>query len=163
MLSSPKYSSRRQAGGHLRVVILLSLLSLVTAQAQDKGFGIGVILGEPTGLSAKGWLQSNNAIDGGLAWSFRGTGYIHMHADYLWHFPNAIRSSERFVPYAGPGIRLGGGKGGSVFGIRVAGGIAFWPRGAPIDVFVELAPIVDLAPTTEVSFNAGLGVRFFFK
>lgn len=144
-------------------LLTILILSGGTVRAQDEGFGVGVILGDPTGVSAKYWLSSENAIDGGLAWSFRRSGFFHVHADYLWHFPHTIRSSEQFVPYAGPGVRIGAGKGRGVFGIRIVGGIGYLPHGAPLDIFAELAPIVDLAPSTEVSFNAGLGIRFFFK
>ena len=143
--------------------LLLILVASSILHAQDKGFGIGVVLGEPTGISGKGWVSEKNAIGGGLAWSFRRTGSIHVHADYLWHFLHAIHSPSRFVPYAGPGVRIGGGRGGGVFGIRIVGGIGFWPPDSPLDIFAELAPIVDLAPATELSFNGGIGIRFFFK
>ncbi|MBI3766102.1 MAG: hypothetical protein HY277_06330, partial [Ignavibacteriales bacterium] len=38
--------------------------------SQDRGFGIGILIGEPTGVSVKGWLNATNAIDAGVAWSF---------------------------------------------------------------------------------------------
>ncbi len=144
------------------VVLAIVMLSGGVARGQEKGFGLGVILGDPTGVSAKYWLSQRNAIDGALAWSFRRSGFFHVHADYLWHFPDAIHSSERFVPYVGPGVRLGAGKGKGVFGIRIAAGMAYLPHGAPLDIFAELAPVVDLAPSTEASCNIGLGIRFFF-
>ncbi len=76
-------------------IILLLLAS--SAMAQDRGFGLGVILGEPTGLSGKYWTSSTNAIDGGLAWSFRHAGFFHVHADYLWHYPLRTETPERFT------------------------------------------------------------------
>ncbi|MFN0159167.1 MAG: hypothetical protein ACKVRP_13985 [Bacteroidota bacterium] len=144
----------------LFIVMLVFVASPV--DAQEKGFGLGIILGEPTGLSAKTWTSGNNAIDAGLAWSFRGRGFFHLHADYLWHFPNAITSSERFVPYVGVGGRFGAVKRDGILGIRVVGGLAYWPRGVPLDVFVEFAPILDLIPATEMSANGGIGARFYF-
>jgi hypothetical protein len=144
-------------------VCLLAFGLPVPSPAQDRGAGLGVIIGEPTGVSAKFWTSSHNAIDAAVAYSFRRRGYFHLHADYLWHFPNVIKSTERFPLYAGVGGRLGVGRGSSIFGIRIAGGIAYWVRDAPIEVFFELAPIVDLAPETGVSGNAGIGARFFFN
>ncbi|MBP1654509.1 MAG: hypothetical protein H6Q28_1065, partial [Bacteroidetes bacterium] len=38
--------------------------------AQDRGFGIGVMAGSPTGLNGKLWVSAENAVDVGLAWSF---------------------------------------------------------------------------------------------
>jgi hypothetical protein len=37
------------------------------------------------------------------------------------------------------------------------------PKNAPIDVFIEVAPLLDIIPETDFSFNGGLGVRFFFN
>ena len=138
----------------------LMLIAGTESLAQEKGFGLGVILGEPTGVSGKSWVSQRNAVDGGLAWSFGDNGSIHIHADYLWHFGGTIESSERITPYVGVGARVAAGNGG-VFGIRVPVGLVWWPRNAPIDVFVELVPIVDLAPATELRANGGVGVRFY--
>lgn len=151
---------------YMKHALILALLGFMAATqqsvAQDRGFGLGIILGEPTGLSGKAWLSERNAVDAGLAWSFRSKGFFHVHADYLWHFPEAIRSEERFVLYAGPGARLGAGRGSAIFGIRIVGGLAYWPRKAPFDVFLEVAPILDLAPATELRANGGIGARYFF-
>jgi hypothetical protein len=151
-----------------RLVFAAVLLTAVVAvspdaTSQDRGFGLGVILGNPTGVSGKYWVSGQSAIDGAVAWSFRRRGFFHVHADYLWHFSDAIKSQERFIPYVGIGGRFGATKGDASLGLRLAGGIAFLPRGAPIDVFLEIAPIVDLAPATEVDVNGGVGIRFFFK
>jgi hypothetical protein len=150
----------------MKTVILVVVAVLVLtcrAQSQDAGFGAGVLLGEPTGLSAKLWVSHRNAIDFGVAYSFRRGGYFHLHSDYLWHFPDAIQSRERFPVYVGLGGRLAAGKGSGVFGIRIPLGIAFWLRSAPIEMFLEVVPIVDLAPATEMSGNAGIGARFYFR
>ena len=143
------------------LVCLFSVSSVLTAQ--DKGFGLGILIGEPTGLSGKYWVSSQNAIDAGMAWSFRQSGFFHIHGDYLWHFPDAIQANQRFPLYAGIGGRLGLAKHDALFGIRMVGGIAWWPKDTPIDIFLELAPIIDLAPASEFSMNGGLGVRYYLK
>jgi len=132
------------------------------AVGQEKGFGLGVMIGEPTGISGKAWISQSRAIDAGMAWSFRRKGRFHLHVDHIWHFPQNLRSAERFVLYAGIGGRLAAGRGDGVFGLRIPLGVLWWPRGAPLDVFLELAPIVDLIQETELSANGGIGVRFFF-
>jgi len=149
----------------LRVVIgawILTALASYSGAAQSRGFGIGIVIGEPTGFSAKAWTSPGNAVDIGVAWAFSRQGYFHLHADYLWHFPDAIRAEERFVPYAGFGGRMGFGEDKARAGIRVPGGIAYWPRSIPLDVFLEIALIMDVAPATELSLNGGIGARYFF-
>jgi hypothetical protein len=149
----------RKIGLFLIAVVVLPL----AARSQDSGFGVGVILGEPTGLSGKAWVSNQNAIDMGLAYSFRSKGYFHVHADYLWHFPHVIQSEERFPLYVGIGGRLAVGKGSGIVGVRIPFGIAFWLRSAPIEFFLEVAPVLDLAPATELSGNGGVGARFYFR
>lgn len=149
---------KRRIGSVVTCVLTLVSFSV----GQEKGFGLGVIIGEPTGISAKGWISSRNAIDAGLAYSFIQNGHFHLHADYLWHFPDVFRSVEQFTLHAGVGGRLAAGRGNGVFGARIVGGIAWLPRNAPIDIFLEVAPIFDLIPATEFRANAGIGVRYYF-
>lgn len=157
--------------------MLLGIMMLMAkpVAAQDHGFGIGIILGEPTGLSAKLWTSKENAFDFGLGVSVGGDrishkyyydngSRVHFHMDYLWHSFNAIKSTERFPLYYGIGARFnsGGGYDGS-FGIRGVFGIAWFPHSTPIDVFVELVPVLQLTPSTGLGIDAGLGIRFFFN
>jgi hypothetical protein len=144
-------------------LVTLILFAAGTAVSQERGFGIGVMMGEPTGVNGKGWISSRSALDGGLAWSFRGDGYLHAHMDYLWHFTDVINSTQQVIPYLGIGGRLTGFRSAAVVGVRVAGGLAWLPSGSPLDVFVEVAPIVDIIPETRASANAGVGVRIFFR
>ncbi|MEE9501339.1 MAG: hypothetical protein V3V48_04650, partial [Candidatus Aminicenantaceae bacterium] len=68
------------------IVCLLWIIVLpITLEAQDRGFGLGIILGEPTGVSFKNWVGRREAFDVAVAWSFEGEGAIHIHADYLFH------------------------------------------------------------------------------
>lgn len=150
----------------LALAVVLIAVIPVSANAQRHNFGLGVIVGEPTGLSAKGWISSRGAIDAGLAWSFRREGFIHAHIDYLWHFHDAV-DSERLVipyviPYVGVGGRVGGTKGAAVVGIRMPVGISWIPGSGPLDVFLEVVPVVDMTPATEFTAQGGLGIRFYF-
>ena len=54
------------------MVLGLMLISAKPITAQDHGFGLGIIFGEPTGLSAKLWTSKVNAFDFGLGWSVGG-------------------------------------------------------------------------------------------
>jgi hypothetical protein len=143
--------------------VIIFVLAPLTTAAQDHGLGLGILLGEPTGLSGKAWVSEKNAVDAGMAWSFRSSGFFHVHADYLWHFPLRDAEVQRFTAYAGVGGRLGIRSRDALLGVRIVGGLAYWPRGTPLDLFVEVAPILDLTPATEMSANGGIGIRFFFQ
>ncbi len=144
------------------LTIVLWVFGTFVSHAQEKRFGLGIIFGEPTGFSGKAMLSERNAIDAGVAWSFRSNGRFHLHADYLWQFPHTIKAPEQFTLFAGIGGRLAAGKGDGIFGIRIVGGVAWLPRNSPLEIFLEVAPILDMIPATELSANGGVGVRFFF-
>lgn len=149
---------------HVAAALLLVASVPAASPAQDRGFGLGVIFGQPTGLSGKFWLSpAGNAVDFAAAWSFGDGGFFSAHATYLWHFPHAISASERFVPYVGPGVRFGAKKKDAALGVRVAGGIAWWPKGAPVDVFLEIAPVLNLIPATDFDMTGGVGARYYFN
>lgn len=158
--------------------LLLVLCVVAPVEAQDRRFGLGVVVGEPTGISAKYWTSNSEALSFGVGWYARHAAWIrrfdgyyyyytgtrfHIHADYLWHDFDAIRSAERFPLYYGVGARLEtGGMESPAAGVRGVFGIAWMPRSTPLDVFVEIAPTILLAPSPGVGIGAGLGVRYFF-
>src|SRR4051812_11458789 len=62
-------------------------------------FGAGVVVGDPTGLTAKWWTGDNRAIDIALAWDLSGADKrVEAHADYLWHFPLEVQGMEGRLP-----------------------------------------------------------------
>jgi len=151
------------------VALLIGLAG--TASAQDKGTGIGIIVGEPTGLSLKKWMTSTTAIDGALAWAFDPNTSFHVHANYLIHVYDVITPETGRMPlYYGVGARVKfddkrrGGRHDprTRTGVRVPLGMNYHFAQAPVDLFLEIVPILDLAPRTDVSLNAAVGARFFF-
>ena len=135
--------------------------------AQDKGLGVGVIVGQPTGFSVKSWLNEKNALDFGLGFSFaKNDNNVHIHADYLWHSFSAINSpTQKFVLYYGPGLKIRTGKSNvdAELGIRGVIGIAWMAHTVPIDVFLEVAPVLEFVPGTGFNMDAGFGARYYFE
>lgn len=148
---------------HFLVVCTVFILCVTASHAQNRGFGIGIILGEPTGLSGKYWLSSTTAIDGGLAWSFARESSIHIHADHLWHMFDALKTEDVDIPlYVGVGGRMRLSNDARL-GVRIVGGFDYMVYSVPLDVFLEIAPIMDLIPATRLAINGGIGIRFFFN
>ena len=146
----------------LTLILLLLVFFPQHAISQEKGWGLGIILGEPTGVSFKKWLSKDHAIDAAAAWSFGHEDAFHLHADYLFHNRNLINIDGNRIPfYYGVGGRLKF-QNQSRFGIRFPVGITFFIREAPIDLFFELVPILDLAPSTDFDLNAAIGARYYF-
>jgi len=144
-----------------------------------RDFGLGIVIGEPTGLSAKLWTAPLNAIDFGLAFSFND--YALLFSDYLFHFPGSLGRSSPFVtqltPYVGIGAVIafandrdsdkdrkffGRGRDTLGLGVRVPLGIEWMPPNPRLGVFIELVPGISLVPSTSGFIEGGIGVRYYF-
>lgn len=146
----------------LTIVSILLLLT-ATAKAQNKEFGIGIILGEPTGISVKKWLGDHSAIDGAIAWSFGGVNSFHLHADYLFHNFNLFDVESGQLPlYYGAGLRFRT-EPEATLGVRFSVGICYILEKAPLDIFLELGPVLNLIPDMEFWLTGSIGARFYFK
>lgn len=148
-----------------RILLFITVLALSASPAlAQQGMGIGVIVGEPTGLSLKTWLHPSTAFALGVAWSFEREDALNLTGDYLIHNYNTFPVSKGRLPfYYGIGARLKLGDPDSSVGIRVPVGIEYLFQNHPMDLFFELVPIMDITPRTEFGLNASIGARYFFQ
>jgi Protein of unknown function (DUF3996) len=153
-----------------KMAIIGLLLAVSSASARTQGnFGLGVIAGEPTGLSLKYWLDDERAIDGAVAWSFAENNSLQLHTDYLIHNYDLFNLHELPV-YYGLGARFkfkdsdgsGRNRDDAIFGIRIPLGITYLFDEAPLDLFFEIVPVLDLTPDSRLDLNAAVGLRFYF-
>jgi len=158
-----------------KFIIVLAVLLIFfsfTTFGQSKQFGIGFYLGQPTGLSMKYFFTSKSAsaLDFGIAMGYNdGFGQfdsLYFHFDYLYHFFKLFRiSGGQLAPYMGIGLAINTGISADYAEVGIHGrfpiGLTFLFSRAPIDLFVEVVPSLDLIPTTSFSYNFGLGLRFY--
>ena len=159
--------NRAKKGLIVLITCVLAGLHAETLSAQANtgnggNFGIGLMVGEPTGLSIKNWTGESSAINIGAAWTLSGRNEaLHLHADFLFHswFSDIGRGKLAF--YYGVGGRV-------IFaddptaGIRVPLGLNYVFENIPFDLFVEAVPIIDVAPDTEFAGNGAFGIRYYF-
>lgn len=157
------------------VLFILSSLSLYSQGPRNKDFGFGIILGDPTGLSGKFWIDRENAVAFSVGNSYFGA--LRISGDYLWHF-NAFKSKV-ITMYAGPGAVIGiGESGGWIYkdkkdgywyrksdeigiGVRGIFGLNIIPKNTPLEFFVELGALVGIIPGFGSSVEGAVGVRFY--
>lgn len=155
----------------MRFSLALLLLSAAVLYAQ-RSTGFGIVVGDPTGLTLKHWVARDQALAASLGGSYFGSPRIGV--DYLWHF-NAFRSSIVFL-YGDAGVAIGLGRGvrwwgdrgykyyerdETRLGIRGMFGVNILPRGIPLEFFLELGPLLTLAPGFGSSVDIAMGMRFY--
>ena len=154
-----------------------------------KTFGLGLEIGEPTGLNGKYFLGDAGALDFGVGWIYEHYYYddgFHIYADYLWHPTVLTTTSSIAMPlYIGVGARywdfeycerIGPDRflcyDGSAIGIRVPIGISFDFINVPLDVFIQVVPVLDFLQDdyydryddrTHLGIDVSLGIRYWFN
>ena len=135
-------------------------------------FGLGIMLGDPTGITGKYWTSGNTAVTFGVASSWHDT--LEVFIDHNWHFTSAFSANAPLIPYIGIGAGL-------LFdtyerynrdiyyrdrstslALRIPLGIEFLPRTVPIGAFVEITPAVTLSAGMPGRIQAALGARYYF-
>ncbi|MCM2281588.1 MAG: hypothetical protein NDI61_07050 [Bdellovibrionaceae bacterium] len=161
--------------------ILINVLALFSSPAQaarSDGFGLGLILGSPTAITGKMYMNSKEAWDAGLAYDLDDSFTIY--GDYLHHWPNAFAGQrEQFLRELTPYVGIGGlfhdstdpyrnrdnpRRGEHVVNLilRVPLGIEWMTPKVPLGVFIELVPGIFLAPEVDSSIMGGVGLRYYF-
>jgi len=150
------------------VIVILGVLVVLgsgTVYADNGKFGLGVIIGEPTGICGKLWLSETTAIDGAVAWSTDKNAKFQIHGDFLIHKFNVIKVDKGRLPlYYGIGgrIKIRESDHDDNIGVRFPVGLEYLFANIPLDLFVEIVPILDIAPNTDLEFNGAIGIRYFF-
>jgi hypothetical protein len=131
------------------------------AWAQKTGdIGAGVVIGNPTGVTGKIWLDDSQAVDAGLGVST----HLAVYGDYLWHSWKVLPqpAQGRMPVYLGVGAQVRAFHEAEL-GIRTVAGIAYWLPNNPVEIFVEIVPVFRLEPHDSVGLDGGLGLRYYFK
>ena len=138
---------------------------------EGKNFGFGIMLGDPTGGTAKFWTSRQNAFVLSLGKSYFGSPRVGV--DYLWHF-NSFNTNTANL-YVGVGGAIGFGEGRGFWykdkyfrtkdeagvGARGLFGINFIPRDNPLEIFFEIGVLMSLTPDFDTGADAALGIRFY--
>lgn len=141
----------------------------------NKTFGLGLMLPSPLGLAGKYYLSGDTALDFGIGvLELVGPDAFHVHADFLWHPVTLVQSAPLWMPlYIGVGGRIADydrrdddrdDDGDINVGVRLPVGIMLDFNNVPLDVFFELALVVDLIgyDAPDADFYGALGVRYYF-
>ena len=140
------------------ITLLATALTPIRASAQAGGTGIGFVLGEPTGLTAR-FMRGGNNFQVHAAWSFSDDAALQLNGDYL---RSGRIDMEPMMPfYFGLGVLVKFAD-KSEMGIRFPVGLNYFFKGDPFEVFGELVPTFRILPSTGFDLGGGVGLRYYF-
>ncbi len=149
-----------------KILLLLIITVFIAVSANAQGTqgskGLGAIIGDPTGVSAALWTSSSNAFSAGAAWYLVDDSSLHLHVDYLFYRFDILDVTKGDLPvYFGLGGRVRFDN-EDKFGVRFPLGIAYHFENDPLELFLEIVPVLDLIPGTGITGNSGIGIRYYF-
>ena len=164
---------KSQAYGPVKKVwwpILFFLFAfLVTPElhAQDKEWGLGLRIGNPTGITAKKYLGASNALEVALGTNYNNDGF-ELLAHYLFHFP--ITDAPGLDWYYGFGGQIQSydrrdrdGDNDVEFGADGVIGLEYTFADAPVSIFLDAILFLEIVDDPfDLDLDAAIGVRYNF-
>jgi hypothetical protein len=142
---------------------LLAVLWAAPARADNGSFGVGLVLGQPTGITGAYELSDDTALDAALGLALFDGRDFYFHLEFLYTpFPSFLRgNSVDLSAYLG----IGGwtiAAGDTVLGARAPFGLSLDFTNAPIQIFAELSVLIALVPDTGADVRGAAGFRYYF-
>jgi hypothetical protein len=150
--------------------MLALFLSSALTGTPSSGISIGIVIGDPTGLSLKFWgIGQNSALQVNI-----GGGGFFVPADLLINgsllFHALLTRETPINGYLGVGAFAGIKKhekqgNEAVFGILVPLGLELILSEVPLDIFMEVSPVIGFTTKGDVArgLTFGIGLRYILK
>lgn len=149
-------------------LIALSLTLLGTQHARAEN-ALGIVIGDPTGLSGRFGVSADNSIEGALAFTSEHYHGLHLHGTYLWDRARTfhVQSGGAIDMYYGLGARIisinsGEHDGDVALAARAPIGLLFKINNPNLEFFAELAAALNVTPNVNADLDVGIGCRIRF-
>lgn len=143
--------------------IVLFIFSALSISVYAQNLGVGGMIGEPTGVNFKKWVELDRAYDGGFGWSFGSEKVAHLYGDYLW-----IKKDALYINEVHP-LDIHFGVGGRMkfadeveLGPRFPVGIDYFFMDETFELFLEIAALFNVVPKSQWEGNGLVGLRVYF-
>ena len=158
-----EYAPEWEAALIKRAVIgcLAACLLVASASAAQSGkVGVGLVLFEPSGLTAKVWLGRSTALAGGIGWSAEENHYLHLHADFLFYRHRLAGDRNLDLDfYLGAGGKIVFRDSDNAW-FRFPLGVDFLLRKSPLNFFFEVVPSFNFS---DLKLFGAIGFRYIFE
>ena len=155
-------------------LILLASTSIAHARgAKRGGTGLGLSLGDPTGINFKTFVGSSTAFDATAGLGFLGGNHLALNAGLVWHNALGGLGGAPVDWYYGLGGKLGiydhdnrkrddDDRDELRLGARAPLGVSVMLTGVPIDIFLEIAAGLWVIGDVDLDLDGAIGVRYWF-
>lgn len=131
--------------------------------------GAGLVVGDPTGLSANYRFDRGRSVDAALAWAFGSETGIEIHSDFLWHKAKLFQLEKlSFDSHFGIGARFisvnnrPNDPNRTRLGPRLPVGLGTDFNTGILEAFAEIALVMNLVPSSSADVDVGVGARIYF-
>jgi hypothetical protein len=159
-----KHAARRLSRRRVLCLVFSAVLASGNAMAfeAEEGFGVGFVLGIPSGISASLPLGEKNAINGIAGYALNRGANFNLLADYVWIENDVLPvESGRVGFYYGPGAFTEISR-ETTAGIHVVAGVDYRFQETPLQIFLQIAPGINVIPDTKIALSGGWGLRYYF-
>lgn len=154
----------------MKIKSLLTLATLIiissSVKAQNEGIAVGAQLFSPTGINVKATISEKAAITGLVGFNLNEfNNNVSLQANLILSGNNDSFSIESGVmrPYYGLGVTLllweNSNNG---IGLRIPLGLEYALEEQPLEVYMDIAPTVNIEPNTAFFLSSSMGLRYFF-
>jgi hypothetical protein len=143
------------------LVLAGSVGATTPALTNRNDFGLGFMLGEPSGLDAQFFWSQKSAIDVNVAWSWKD--WFFVAADYQVYNKLADSPPEWRWYYGLGGYLTTPHNEDGTLGLRVPLGVKYRFPNSPVDIWGEIDPALQLVPDTTPELQGGIGVTFWLR
>jgi hypothetical protein len=145
-----------------RLLVLLAVLWSAPARAESGAFGLGLILGQPTGITGAYQLSDRTAIDAALGLGWVDDRKFYLHVEFLYFLPTLVSgNSAALSAYLGIGGFFFAHK-DPVFGARAPFGLSLDFTSVPLQLFLEASLLLAIVPGVDLDVRGALGFRYYF-
>ncbi len=156
--------------------LFLALFFTYPAAAQPSGIGLGAQIATsnnggraPVGLSVKTWINDRQAVTGSTSFLvadddvFGPRSFWILEGNYLFHNFQSLSVGEGDLGlYVGPGVQFVVNEDAdNDLAFRAPIGLNYIFEGTPADIFVEVAPTLQITDPTVLRFDGAIGFRYF--
>ncbi len=117
-------------------------------------------MGQPTGITAKYYLQPDIAVDLLAAWGFDRSVFATFHASYEYAIPESPLGF-----FLGPGLHAGRlsprNRPSTRFGLSALVGLNYFTQ--RFEIFLQARPNFEILPDSHVRIGGAAGMRYFFR